>query len=38
LTAHALHYARDHGYAVVPSCPFVAVYIARHPEFRDLTA
>jgi predicted GNAT family acetyltransferase len=38
LTAHALRYARDGGYKVVPSCPFVAAYIERHPEFRDLLA
>ena len=34
----ALPYARDGGYKVVPSCPFVAVYIERHAEFRDLLA
>lgn len=38
LTAHALSYAREHGYRVVPSCPFVAAYIERHPEYRDLVA
>jgi predicted GNAT family acetyltransferase len=38
LTAHALQYARDHGYRVVPSCPFVAAYIERHPEYRELRA
>ena len=38
LTAHALRYARKHGYAVVPSCPFVAAYLRRRPEYRDLIA
>jgi hypothetical protein len=38
LTEHALRYARQRGYKVVPSCPFVAVYIERHPEYRDLLA
>jgi len=38
LTDHALRYAREHGYKVVPSCPFVAVFIERHPEYRDLVA
>jgi hypothetical protein len=38
LTAHALDYARTHGYAVVASCPFVAAFIARHPQYRDLLA
>jgi predicted GNAT family acetyltransferase len=36
LTVHALHYARERGYRVAPSCPFVAAYIERHPEYRDL--
>jgi len=38
LAAHALTFAGDGGYKVVPSCPFVAVYIERHPEYRDLLA
>jgi predicted GNAT family acetyltransferase len=38
LTAHALRYARDGGYKVIPSCPYVATYIERHPEYRDLLA
>ena len=38
LTAHALRFARDHGYTVVPSCPFVAAYIQRHPEYRGFSA
>jgi predicted GNAT family acetyltransferase len=38
LTAHALDYARTHGYAVVASCPFVAAFIARHLQYRDLLA
>ena len=36
LAAYALDYARDHGHKVVPSCPFVAAYIERHPEYRAL--
>ena len=36
LTAHALAYARDRGYRIVPSCPFVAAYIQRHAEYREL--
>jgi len=38
LTAHALEYARERGLRVVPSCPFVAAYVARHPEYRELLA
>lgn len=38
LTARALDYARERGFRVVPSCPFVAAYIARHAEYRELLA
>ena len=38
LTAHALTFARAGGYKIVPSCPFVAAYIERHSEYRDLLA
>ena len=38
LTVRALDYARDRGFKVVPSCPFVAAYVARHPEYRGLLA
>jgi predicted GNAT family acetyltransferase len=34
----ALEQARAMGVRVVPRCPFVGQYIARHPEFRDLLA
>jgi predicted GNAT family acetyltransferase len=32
LTAAALDYARREGMKVIPSCPFVKAYLARHPE------
>jgi predicted GNAT family acetyltransferase len=38
LTARALEHARERRLRVVPSCPFVAAYVARHPEYRDLLA
>ena len=38
LTVRALEYARERGCRVVPSCPFVAAYIERHPEYRELRA
>jgi predicted GNAT family acetyltransferase len=34
LTECALRYARDNGLKVIPTCPFVARYVARHPEFQ----
>lgn len=32
----ALDYARDNDLLVMPMCPFVAAYIQRHPEYKDL--
>ena len=37
LAKAALDYARAEHLRVVPSCPFVAGYIRRHPEYADLT-
>ena len=36
LVAGALDNARDRGFRVVPLCPFVDVYLRRHPEYADL--
>jgi hypothetical protein len=36
LAKAALGYARDHGLAVKPTCPFIAGYIAKHPEWSDI--
>jgi uncharacterized protein len=36
LARSALEFARENELRVVPSCPFVADYIRRHPEFQDL--
>jgi predicted GNAT family acetyltransferase len=36
LAKAALGYARDHGLTVNPVCPFIAGYIVKHPEWRDL--
>lgn len=38
LVRAALEYAREHQQQVIPSCPFVAVYIKRHDEYRELVA
>ncbi len=32
LVRAALEYAREHQLTVIPSCPFVKTYLARHPE------
>jgi predicted GNAT family acetyltransferase len=36
LTEHALRHARETGCKVVPSCPFVAAFMQRHPEYQEL--
>lgn len=38
LVQFALRDAQHEGYQVIPSCPFVARYIQRHPEFAELVA
>ncbi len=38
LVKTALGYAREQGLTVIPSCPFVASYIKRHPEYQDVVA
>ena len=32
LAEAAFEYAREHGDRVIPSCPFVRVWLRRHPE------
>lgn len=36
LAKGALGYARDHSLKVIPACPFIAGYIAKHPEWQDI--
>jgi predicted GNAT family acetyltransferase len=36
LAEAGLAYARRNGLQVVAHCPFIAAYIARHPEHQDL--
>lgn len=38
LVLEALEWARDHGYQVIPTCPFVGWVVERNPEFGDLIA
>lgn len=33
-----LEYLEQHRLKVIPSCPFVAAYIARHPEWNRIVA
>jgi len=36
LTEYALRYARDNRLKVRPTCPFVARYLQKHPDFQPL--
>jgi uncharacterized protein len=36
LARSALDDARSRGLRVVPSCPYVAAYIGKHPDYADL--
>lgn len=36
LARTALDYARENELRVMPLCPFIAAYIRRHPEYKDL--
>jgi predicted GNAT family acetyltransferase len=34
LTLYALNYAKDNNLQILPYCPFIAKYIAEHPEWK----
>lgn len=36
LAKFGLNYAREQELKVMPLCPFIASYIRKHPEYRDL--
>jgi len=38
LAGAALSFARREGKKVIPTCPYVKAYLARHPEYTDLVA
>jgi len=38
LVKDALEHARENGYRIVPTCPFVRRIIERNPGYRDLLA
>ena len=37
LVEAGLRWAREQGLKVVPACSYVAVFLQRHPEWRDLS-
>lgn len=38
ITRFALETAREHGWKVVPVCPYVASFVTKHPEYNELLA
>ena len=36
LAGYVLKYAKENELVVIPLCPFVALYIRRHPEYSSL--
>ena len=38
LAKHVLEQSRASGQKVVPACEFMAAYLDKHPEFKDLLA
>lgn len=38
LVKGVLEAMRSRGLKIVPRCPFVTAYLAKHPEYRDLVA
>lgn len=38
LVLHALDWAQENGFQVIPSCPFVQSVLAEHPERAKVTA
>ncbi|XZF15316.1 GNAT family N-acetyltransferase [Chitinophagaceae bacterium MMS25-I14] len=37
LAKYVLNYARDNKLNVVPLCPYIRVYLDRHPEYQPLS-
>lgn len=38
LVLHAMDWARENGFHVVPSCPFTRSVLEEHPEYQDAIA
>lgn len=38
IVMEALDFARESGYHVIPTCPFVKHVLEEHPEYQDLLA
>ncbi|MTD15700.1 N-acetyltransferase [Nakamurella sp. YIM 132087] len=38
LVTHVMDQARAAGVTIVPSCPYIPVWLSRHPDYVDLVA
>jgi len=38
VVARGFDYARENGFKVIPSCPYVAAFVDRQPQYADLVA
>ena len=38
LVEHAFSHAREQGYRIQPSCPYVRTWLEKHPDQRDVVA
>ncbi|EKD72192.1 MAG: hypothetical protein ACD_45C00740G0003 [uncultured bacterium] len=36
LTRFSLEFAKQNNYHIIPSCPYVKLYIDKHPEYKHL--
>lgn len=38
IVVKSLTYIKDNGFKLAPLCPFVAAYLKRHPEWKEILA
>lgn len=38
IVSKTLDYIKENGYTLAPLCPFVAAYLKRHPEWKEILA
>jgi predicted GNAT family acetyltransferase len=38
IVSKTLNYIKEKGYTLAPLCPFVAAYLKRHPEWKEILA
>jgi predicted GNAT family acetyltransferase len=38
IVSKTLEYIKEKGYTLAPLCPFVAIYVKRHPDWKSILA